>query len=101
MPSRLIDPEELLPPHKITHPEKAVAMAQDMLVNGWDHSKPDLVGYYSGGMLLGPIQLLSGTHRRAAAVCAGIKVPVKVWDKWYVESAWGTPEWTQVMGDKD
>lgn len=61
--------------------------------SGWDTTKPALVGYEWGR----EIQLLSGTHRRAAAMGARIKVPVWVWNQEAVEAAWGKPSWDDLM----
>lgn len=88
------DPSTLVPPHRVTRPDQVIDLANLFNESGWDHSCPTLRGYMDGQM----IQLLSGTHRRSAAIMAKIKVPVVVWDKAYIESAWGTYEWDRVMG---
>lgn len=83
----------LVAPHAITHPEKVMDLAADFAENGWDTSCPPLIGYF----VEGEIQLLSGTHRQAAAVIAGIKIPVLIWSKYTVEQAWGTDDWPRIM----
>ena len=86
-----LPPSACFPPHGITHPEKAIQLHREFLQSGWDMSKPVLVGYpYGEG-----IQLISGSHRWAAAVEAGIRIPVKivpygdVWASWGHLERWG------------
>ena len=62
------------PPHRVVRPSQVAELAGQFREGGWDLSKPPLIGYpYGEG-----IQLLSGTHRHAAAMEAGIKVPVRI-----------------------
>jgi hypothetical protein len=85
---------ELEPPHMVVRPNQVLELVEDFQTKGWDTSKPPLRAY----PFQGKIQLLSGTHRRAAAELAAIKVPVVVWDTWEVEKAWGTSDWDRIMG---
>lgn len=56
--------------------------------------RPALVGYRWKGR----VQLLSGSHRWAAAVLAQLPViPVVVLPLERVEAAWGTEAWAEVM----
>ena len=62
------------PPHRVVQPSQVAELASQFREGGWDMSQPALIGYpYGEG-----IQLLSGTHRHAAAMEAGIRVPVKI-----------------------
>lgn len=88
------EPDELVPPHAVHRTSQVFDLADEFVKNGWDQSKPTLRGYWNGN----EIQLLSGTHRQAAAALAGIRVPVLVWQRDYIERAWGTEEWDRVMG---
>ncbi len=65
---------ECLPPHAVTHPIREWDLCRDFRRAGWDLSCPALVGYLSQGR----VQLLSGSHRWAAARRAEIKMPVVV-----------------------
>ena len=80
------------PPHKVTYPEYVEALCDALLTVGWDG--PDLVGYPLGDR----IQLLSGSHRYAAAILAGMmSVPVRIVPYAKVVAAWGTDAWTAIM----
>jgi ParB-like chromosome segregation protein Spo0J len=63
--------------------------------NGWDPEEPALVGYIRGNR----IQLLSGTHRLAAALEVGLdRIPVVVWDYKDFDAAYGNLEkWFHLM----
>lgn len=87
----LLNPASLTPPHRVTRPEQVDALAADMVCRGW-HGVP-LVGY----LYEAEIQLLSGTHRRAAAERARILVPVLLYTEADIREAWGTDQWAQVM----
>lgn len=89
-----LSPRETLPPHRVTHPEKVLALAAAFRDAGWDATKPVLVGYPYGGRT----QLLSGTHRRSAACLADIKIPVIVVPREQVLEAYGDVEyWGRLM----
>lgn len=87
----LIDPQRVIAPHRVTRPEQVEAIALSMMTEGWKGEA--LVGYTLGA----GIQLLSGTHRRAAAIIAQIDIPVIVWPKVMIELCWGKDEWKQLM----
>lgn len=63
--------------------------------NGFDPAMPALIGYPKDGR----IQLLSGTHRHAAAKRAGIGLPVRLQLRSIVEASWGTETWERLMRD--
>lgn len=88
----LCNPSELLPPHRVTRSEDVDSLAMSMLQLGWDG--PPLIGYYVGD---GAIQLISGTHRREAAIIAGLRVPVIAYDFKKIQDLWGTDEWLGLM----
>ena len=95
-----IPPSLCIPPHKVNKPEMVTLLAQMFRQSGWDMSEPALVGYAvpdhdEWGF---KIQLLSGTHRHAAAVEAGINIPLTLLSRQEVNSAWGDLErWTKIM----
>ena len=89
------DPVRLLPPHRVTRPEQVDELTDDMLARGW--CDDELIGYRKY-VQTGPIQLLSGTHRHAAASRAGIQIPVIVYNRATVERAYGDLEkWYWLM----
>ena len=90
-----LSPSVCSPPHRITHPEKAAALCQDFLTNGWNTREPALVGY----QLEDGIQLITGSHRWAAAMGAGIQIPVRVEPYGTVLWSWGNLErWFRLLG---
>lgn len=95
-----LEPGGLVPPHKVTRPEQVEYLSKTFLAKGWNPKAPALVGYKIGGY----IQLLSGTHRQAAAIKAGlIRIPVVVFSLEDVDAAWGDQErWSKLMhaGDR-
>lgn len=91
-------PELCCPPHRVTHPEHATALEQQFRVGGWGREYPALVGYLDGAQ----IQLLSGSHRWAAAARAGIFVPVVVHTAAAVRQGWGDlGRWRDLMRSGD
>ena len=89
-----LSPNQCLPPHRITHEEKFEILSLEFLLNGWGNHHPALVGYQNGSK----VQLLSGSHRWAAALRAGIDIPVVVFPRLEVEAAWGFLEkWEKLM----
>ena len=78
-------PTELLPPHRVTHPERVERLVAAFREGGWDTARPALVGYSYGDR----IQLLTGPHRHAAAAKLGLYVPVVVVPRDTVEMAYG------------
>lgn len=91
---RLLIPEKCIPPHKITHPDKTQTIWLSMLRNGWLGDA--LVGYPE--FKTDCVQLLSGTHRWAAAYRHGIKIPVMVVPRTEIWNAYGQLEaWQEMM----
>lgn len=85
-------PKCLEPPHKVTRPEQVDELVESMLKYGW--KGPPLVGY----RLDGKVQLLTGTHRRAAAERINFAIPVvlRSWEE--VKDAWGDlDKWQFIM----
>jgi len=92
-------PNDCDPPHKVARPEQVIDLANSFVENGWDTTKPRLVAY----PLNGRIQLLSGSHRWAAAQLADIEIPLAIVSYEVVKDTWGTDEWFQLMkvGDNE
>lgn len=95
-----VSPNDCIPPHGLDMQSSRDYNKVDMLTeefkkNGFDLNMPALVGY----PLNGKIQLLSGTHRLLAAANAGIKIPVAMWLRSYVERLWGTESWVTLIED--
>lgn len=88
----------LIPPHGVARPEQVRALAEDFVRFGWDFSKPALIGYKWEKK----VQLLSGSHRFAAAAQAKIRVPVVLIPYGVVQQAWGNLEdWKALMKTGD
>jgi hypothetical protein len=87
-----LNPSRCLPPHKITHPEKFETLYFEFKENGWSKNEPPLLGYQ-----MKKIQLISGSHRHAAAKCAKINLPVIIYPYKMIEKMWGTDEWLQLL----
>jgi len=109
-----VDTEDCLPPHRVARPEQVIDLAEQFARFGWDTTKPALVGYFSAFVHISgprslfspkatwditkPIQLLTGSHRYAAAVMAKIKIPVVLLLEDVVRNAWGDlQEWDYLM----
>lgn len=91
---REMPPIQCLPPHGVTDPEKMYALANSFATRGWE-GEP-LIGYRIED---GRIQLLSGSHRWAAARLMRKRViPVRVYPEWYVQALWDTPQWRTIAG---
>ena len=90
-----LQPNQCDPPHGVSHHDFVIDLANEFVRNGWGRYKPMLVGY----PWKGKIQLLSGSHRWAAATLAELSsIPVIVWDTADVEEAWGDPDkWSRIM----
>lgn len=86
------NPSRLLPPHRVTRPEQVRELAESMINWGWRGQA--LVGYPWGNQ----IQLLTGTHRRAAAEVCHLFCPVVIVSKAQVGDAWGDlAKWTRLL----
>ena len=82
------------PPHRVSRPEQVEQLRESISSKGWNGHY--LVGY----QLNNRIQLLSGTHRHAAAA----KVPVVVWPESTIRESWGDlKKWNYIMhyGDRE
>src|SRR3990167_4187794 len=91
---RLVEPKKCVPPHRITHPTKTQEIWMSMRRNGWFGEA--LVGYPE--FKTDCIQLLSGTHRWAAAYKLGLKLPVMVIPRDQIWDAYGDLEaWQELM----
>lgn len=91
-----VNPDDCDPPHEVRKPERLYPLIDEFSTNGFDKSKPALVGY----ILNGRIQLLSGTHRHASAKVTGITIPVTLWLGSQIDESWGTlEEWMRIMKD--
>lgn len=93
-------PQDCDPPHGITHDKTYELLIEAFLKkegypgSGWDTKEPVLIGY----PLDGRIQLLSGSHRWAAAKDAGIKIPVLMRQRSVIEASFGLlSEWEKIM----
>jgi hypothetical protein len=84
-----LNTEDCDPPHDVTHPEHASKLFRDFEKNGWAPDKPALIGYPWEGK----IQLVSGSHRWAAANANKMKIPVVIRSFDEVKRIWGTDEW--------
>jgi ParB-like chromosome segregation protein Spo0J len=96
----LVPIDVCLPPHRISHPDKVIDLANDFLRSGWDVRRSILVGYHVGSW--STIQLLSGSHRYEAAKLAGLTmIPVTIYSVEVVWKAWGNvEEWNKLMEGK-
>ena len=72
--------------------ERYEALRMAFTACGWALDKPVLAGYRA---LCGRVQLVSGSHRWAAARDAGILVPVWLKTREEVESFWGSDAWLE------
>lgn len=88
-----INPNLCDPPHKVTHLEKFLELCDMFYTIGWDISKPPLLGY----PIYKKIQLISGSHRWAAAVRANIKIPVIIYSYEQIYEIWGSDTWLLIL----
>lgn len=85
------------PPHRVTHVEKLEKIYDSFITVGWLSTRPSLVGYRDED---GWQQLVSGSHRRAAALLAGIRIPVRIYSYFVMQEAWGNlEEWFKIVGN--
>jgi len=87
-----ISPSRCSPPHRVTHPEKFQQLYLEFCASGWNKKEPPLLGYQMRN-----IQLISGSHRWAAARLAKIDIPVIIYSYKSIEKIWGTDEWLQLL----
>jgi hypothetical protein len=89
-----LKPNTCLPPHRVTHPEKLEYFLSAFTTSGWDVQMPSLVGYQRDNY----VQLLSGSHRWAAANKLKMRVPVIVYEYVQIAQAYGNiDEWEIIM----
>jgi hypothetical protein len=85
------------PPHGVARPDQVVDLANAFVRGGWGRGQPALVGYRYEGR----VQLLSGSHRWAAALLAGLeRIPVILREEADVRTSWGVNDltaWKQIM----
>lgn len=75
---------------------KVERLVDAFMLRGFDRREPALVGYVKDGR----VQLLSGTHRHAAAGIACVPLPVVLWLGSDIEQAWGDlDKWRRVIQD--
>ena len=90
-----ISPGGCHPPHKVTHPEKLKELIEAFRTTGWDMRNGTLVGYRWED---GRVQLITGSHRHAAAKEVGLAIPVKIVSYEAVWEAWGdVPRWLRLL----
>jgi hypothetical protein len=93
IPSLLwLSPSDCDPPHRVTHPEKRDALTVALRAP-WEPSCPVLLGY----PLDGRVQLISGSHRHAAAVVAECLLPVYLYPYETIAELWGTDDWVALL----
>lgn len=98
MQLRWLPPDAFCPPHAVSHPDHVIELANLFHTQGWDRTKPALIGY----PWQTTIQLLSGSHRWIAAGMAGILIPCVVVPYQEVEECWGDlPRWSRLMRSGD
>lgn len=88
-----IEPSLCDPPHKVTHPEKFIDLCGAFCGEGWDINEPPLLGY----PIDNKIQLISGSHRWAAALEANIKIPIIVYSYDWIYEIWGSDTWLHIL----
>lgn len=81
------------PPHSVSRPNQVIDLANDFQETGW--YGPALVGY----PIEGRIQLLTGSHRYAAAsLCKKQTVPVYLVRLSEIEAFWGNlDQWSRIL----
>ena len=86
-PTRLVRPDQLIPPHEVRDPKKHRALTEGMLANGWQ-GRPVVALDTGNGVIA-----LTGSHRLAAAADAGVEcVPVYLLDTEIMEVAFAATE---------
>lgn len=89
----MLHPDDCVPPHAADD-AKMQKFIKWFEKAGFDKDHPAIIGYPFNGK----IQLLSGSHRWAAAKETNTMLPVTLWLKSDVEKAWGDlVEWAKIM----
>ena len=86
-------PEYCRPPHRVTRPDNYEFLVNEFRLNGWGEDYPSLIGYPFEDYY----QLVSGSHRWAAALEAGIMIPVDLYSYEFVKAIWGTDDWLLLL----
>lgn len=84
---------ECAPPHRVTDWDKCYALRDGLKETGWRHDCPVLLGY----PFEGTVQLISGSHRWAAARLLERSCPVWVLPYETVAELWGTEAWVELV----
>jgi hypothetical protein len=88
-----IDPICCNPPHAITHWEFYCELVTTFRKEkGWRKGTGALIGHE---WLFHRIQLISGSHRWAAAKTVGILIPVVIYKYDELFNIWGTEQWIE------
>lgn len=99
-----LDPKICIRPHSVSRPDDVIDFANQFVEHGWDPNKPRLIGYpyiENDFEKLLKIQLLTGTHRHAAAQLAGILIPVIIRSFDEVKRAAGDLNaWKELLNDR-
>lgn len=88
---RWLDAAACDPPHRVTHAEKFDAIAASLAASGWKPDEPVLLGYEREGR----VQLITGSHRHAAA--RALRLPLPVLIRHDVDALWGTDGWVRMI----
>lgn len=98
-PVEWFSPTVCTPPHRAQRLEQVDDLAEAFSLMGWNPAAPALIGYRWGS----GIQLLSGSHRWAAAMKSKLdRIPIVLIDYLEVHRAWGDVElWKKVMTPKE
>lgn len=91
-PYEWLRPEQCDPPHRVTDEDRLGALVE-ALTDGWGVGQPALIGYHIDGR----VQLISGSHRHAAARINDQRIPVKVYSCSFIQSIWGTDDWLTLL----
>ena len=85
---------DCFPPHRVTHINKFEELTNEFKEYGWSKNHPPLIGYFT---IEYGYQLISGSHRYAAAKKANIKIPVLLQSYAYIKLIWGSDSWANLL----
>jgi ParB-like chromosome segregation protein Spo0J len=91
---RWLNPRHCVPPHRVTHEERLIALVDSLSSDGWKPGEPALIGYEEPD---GTIQLVSGSHRWAAAAHLDLPLPVYILPRAHMDAIWGTDAWVALL----
>lgn len=90
-----VTPDGCMPPHKVSYPEKVTKLLESFTREGWAKDEPALVGYRWEN---GKVQLITGSHRWAAAAEINLAIPVELVSDKEVLDAWGDlDKWKKLL----